>query len=85
MNNPFPNNFTEKDYEKVVEFLNFIGNRAIFGDWKTEDTIKHFGLLGHMQTTILPKIKANIAEIKKVIEPDDVKTETSKRKRKVTK
>lgn len=58
-----PNKFTEDDKAKVVEFLNFIATKASFPNWKTEDSIKHFKLLAHMQQVILPKIDANILEV----------------------
>lgn len=58
--------FTQEDKEKFVEFLNFIAKRAAFSDWKTEDTVKHFKLLAHMQQVMLPKIEANIFEVVEV-------------------
>jgi len=61
------NKFTDADKEKVVEFLNFIAIRAEFSNWKTEDSVKHFKLLAHMQQVILPKIEANIFEVKEVV------------------
>lgn len=60
--------FTEDDQQKFADFLNFIAKKAEFNNWKTEDSVQHFKLLAHMQQVILPKIKANIFEIKKVIE-----------------
>lgn len=61
------NSFTEEDRAKVVDFLNFIAKKAFFKDWQTEDTIKHFKLLAHMQQVILPKIEANIFEIGELV------------------
>lgn len=58
-----PNKFTEEDKAKVVEFLNFIATKATFSNWKTEDSIKHFKLLAHMQQVILTKIDSNILEV----------------------
>ena len=59
----FANKFTEEDQNKVADFLNFIAVKAEFNGWKTDDTIKHFKLLAHMQQVILPKIEANTLEI----------------------
>ena len=61
--------FNEEDKQKFIDFLNFIAERAEFNKWKTEDSVKHFKLLAHMQQVILPKIDANIFEITKVVEP----------------
>lgn len=63
--------FTKEDKEKVIEFLNFIANKAEFKNWKTEDSIKHFKLLSHFQQSILPKIEANILEVIKVVESEE--------------
>lgn len=62
--------FTEEDKQKVVDFLNFIAERAEFPKWKTTDSIKHFGLLAHMQQVILPKIDKHILEVKKIVEAE---------------
>ena len=60
--------FNEEDKQKFIDFLNFLAKNAIFNNFKTEDVIKYFSLLSHMQQKILPKIEANILEIKRVIE-----------------
>ena len=60
--------FTEEDKNKLVELLNFIAKKATFDGWKTEDTIQHFKLLSYAQTVLIPKIEANILEIKQVIQ-----------------
>jgi len=74
------NSFSKDDLNKVIEFLNFIATRATFENWKTEDTIKHFRLLQHMQATIIPKIEAHLFEIERVIQmtppPADPETES---------
>jgi len=62
------NKFTDEDKAKIVEFLNFIATKAEFNAWKTEDSVKHFKLLAHMQQVILPKIEANIFEVKEVVQ-----------------
>jgi hypothetical protein len=62
-----PNAFTEDDKEKVIEYLNYVAKHAEF-KFRTEDVIKYFKLLSHMQQIILPKISNNILEIKRVIE-----------------
>lgn len=61
------NKFTDEDKEKIVEFLNFIAVKAQFNNWKTEDSVKHFKLLAHMQQVVLPKIDAHIFEMREVI------------------
>lgn len=73
------NKFTEEDKTKLVELLNFIAERATFPGWKTNDTVKHFKLLAHVQQVILPKIEANVMEIKRVIEDEKPKTKTRKK------
>lgn len=72
------NSFTEDDKNKVIELLNFIAKRAVFPDWKTEDTIKHFKLLAHLQTVILPKIEANIFEMGAIIKADSPVSSTER-------
>jgi adenylosuccinate lyase len=59
--------FTDEDKQKVVEFLNLVATNATF-EMKTDDIIKYFRALSHMQQVILPKINANIFEIKQVHE-----------------
>lgn len=61
-------NFTEEDKQKLIDFLNFNAKRATFPDFKTEDIVTYFKLLTHIQQKVLPKIDANILEIKRVIE-----------------
>ena len=63
--------FTKEDYDKVVDFLNFIATKAEFNSWKTEDTVKHFKLLAHMQTVVLPKINNHILEVTKIVVPPE--------------
>lgn len=65
--------FTENDKVQVIEFLNFIAQRAVFSDWKTEDSIKHFKLLAHMQQVIIPKIDAHIFEVLQTRKIDETK------------
>lgn len=67
----FKMKFTKEDKEKFIEFLNFIAMKAEFNNWKTEDTMKHFKLLVHMQQVVLPKIDANILEVLNVVEPEN--------------
>lgn len=61
-------NFTEEDKQKFVEFLNMIAKNARF-DLNTVELIQHFKLLSHMQQKILPKIDANILEVKRIVDP----------------
>jgi hypothetical protein len=61
------NKFSEEDKKKVVEFLNLIAEKAEF-KLNTQDVIKYFKLLAFMQQELLPKINANILEIKAIHE-----------------
>lgn len=70
-------NFTEDDKKKTVEFLNMLSEHAEF-KFNTNEVISYFKLLAHMQQKILPKIEANILEIKRVIESKDKATEPNK-------
>ncbi len=62
--------FTEDDEKTLVNFMNMVAKHAEF-NLKTEDIIKYFNLLAHMQKEILPKLKANILEVKRVVEPEE--------------
>jgi len=73
------NKFKDDDKQKVIEFLNFIAQKATFSDLKVEDNIKFFRLLNFMQTVLIPKIDSNILEVKQVIEPPK-KAKSSKTK-----
>lgn len=61
--------FKEEDQAKVVEFLNVIAAKAQF-QMNTQELIKYFHLLSHMQKVILPKIQNHVLEVKRVIEPE---------------
>lgn len=63
------NKFKEEDKQRIIEFLNFIAEKAQFNGLTIADNIKFFKLLNHMQMQIIPKIEANILEIKRVIQP----------------
>lgn len=60
-------NFTEEDKQKFVEYLNLVAKHAEF-TVKTDELIKYYKLLAHMQQSILPKIDANILEVKRIVE-----------------
>lgn len=68
------NKFNEEDVKKVIEFLNTVAAKAKF-EMNTQDIIKYFGLLSHMQKSIVPKLQANILEI---IEVHEAESEESK-------
>jgi len=68
--------FTEEDKQKLIEFLNLIAKNAKF-TLDTAEVIQYFKSLSYMQQRILPKIEANIFEIKKVVESDASAEETS--------
>jgi hypothetical protein len=71
------NKFNDKDKEKIVEFLNFVAQKAKF-EMNTQEVIKYFGLLSYMQKDLLPKVDSNILEIKRVIEPKVEKEKVKK-------
>lgn len=58
--------FTEDDKKQVIDFLNIVAKNAKF-NFDTNEIIQYFRLLQHMQVKILPKIEANILEVKKII------------------
>ena len=60
--------FKDEDKDKVIEFLNLIATHGKF-NLSTQEVIKYFQLLNYMQKIILPKIDANVMEVKRVIEP----------------
>ena len=62
------NSFTEDDKQKVIELLNMVATHAEF-KLSTQELIKYFGLLSYAQKQLIPKIEANILEVKRVIEP----------------
>lgn len=64
------NKFTKDDKEKFVEFLNMVAKKAKF-ELNTEEVIKYFKLLSHMQQVMLKKVDANILEVLEVVEPED--------------
>ena len=67
--------FTDDDKQVVIDFLNMVAQKAKF-ELDTSEVIKYFKLLSRMQQNILPKIDANILEIKKVHEaPEEVSEE----------
>lgn len=63
----FEMKLTDEDKEKVIEFLNMVAKHAEF-KLNTNELIKYFKLLSFMQQTLLPKIDANVLEIKKITE-----------------
>jgi hypothetical protein len=69
--------FKEEDKKKFIEFLNLIAKYAEF-KMNTEELIKYFKLLNHMQTVILKKIDSNILEIIGVHESDENKVDGKK-------
>lgn len=75
--------FSEEDKLKVIEFLNMTAKHARL-DLNTAEVIQYFKLLSHMQAKILPKIDANILEVKRLINPQpqaEVEPESKKGKK----
>ena len=60
--------FNEEDKQKFIDFLNMVADKATF-NLNTTEIISYFKLIQHMQVSILPKINANILEIRKVHAP----------------
>lgn len=73
--------FTEEDKKKVIEFLNTIAKHARY-EVNTEELINIFKLLSFMQQVVVPKLEANILEVRRVVEQAPVveeKKETPKK------
>lgn len=66
--------FTEKDKVKIIEFLNMISEKAKF-EMNTIEIIEYYKLLSFMQQTLLPKVEANILEIRQVIPATEEKND----------
>ncbi len=62
--------FTEKDKEILIDFLNHIAKKASLTH-SVQESIEFFKLLSHIQQNLIPKIDANILEVKKVHLPKD--------------
>lgn len=76
------NKFNEEDKAKVVEFLNSVAKHAKWDNLNTDELIKIFKLLAHMQQIVIPKLEANILEIKKIVEaPQEEKPQPKRRGR----
>lgn len=71
------NKFTEEDKSKIVQYLNLVAASAEF-KMKTSELIKYYQLLNFMQTQVLPKIEANILEVKNIIEAPSESSEENK-------
>lgn len=67
--------FSQKDIDQVIDFLNFMSDKAVFNNWTTKDSVTHVRFLSHMQSVILPKMKGLILEVEEVIK---AKEETNK-------
>jgi hypothetical protein len=75
--------FNEDDKKQVIDFLNMVAKNAKFS-FDTTEIIQYFRLLQHMQGKILPKIEANILEVKRVVNPApeaEIQPETKKGKK----
>ena len=59
------NKFTEKDKEVLIDFLNHVAKKASLTH-SVQESIEFFKLLSHIQKVLMPKIDANILEVKKV-------------------
>lgn len=61
------NTFKDEDKQKVVQFLNHIAKHAQLTQ-SVNESIEFFKLLTYMQKELLPKIDANVLEVKKIVE-----------------
>ena len=61
------NHFNEDDKEKFIKFLNSVAIHAKF-ELNTQELCEYFKLLVHMQQVMLPKLDANILEVKRVVQ-----------------
>lgn len=61
------NKFKDEDKKKVIDFLNLVATKAQF-TMSTAEIIQYFKLLSYMQQELLPKIDANVLEVKAVHE-----------------
>lgn len=81
-----PDRFKEEDKKKVVDFLNFVANKAKF-EVNVKETIEFYSLLSYCQQTLLKKINAHVLDDIKVHEPEseevpeEVKKKTRTRKK----
>ena len=64
------NKFNDDDVKKLVEFLNMVAQKAEF-KMNTQEIIKYFGLLSHMQKEIVPKVRENVLEVVAVHEESE--------------
>ncbi len=75
--------FNEEDKKQFIDYLNMVAKNAKF-NLDTNEVIQYFRLLQHMQTKLLPKIEANILEVKRIINPapeDEAQPEAKKGKK----
>jgi len=63
----FEMKFTDEDKKKVTEFLNMVAKHSELR-LNTVELIQYYKLLSFMQQILLPKIDANVLEIKKITE-----------------
>lgn len=61
------NKFSEEDKKKVVQYLNMVAKKAEF-NMNTQELIEYYKLLNYMQSELLPKIEANVMEVKSIKE-----------------
>ena len=60
------NNFTEADIKKATELINFISDKAEF-TLNQKEIIEHFQRLAWFQQQLIPKMEANILEVKNIV------------------
>lgn len=65
-------NITEQDIANAAKLLNFVATKAEF-KLNTAEVISYYHLLNWAQTQLIPKLEANVFEIKQVKAPKEKK------------
>ncbi len=69
--------FNEEDKKNFIDFLNMIAKHGKF-ELSTAELIQYFKLLSHMQQKMLPKIEANVLEVKKIVHSNQESSDQNK-------
>ena len=74
------NGFTKEEYEKLMEFNDFIAQRAKFDNMSANDIMYAANRI-HNHNTITEKVKAHIAEVVGITDPNTANIRTRKAKK----
>ena len=77
----FEKGFTEKEYDTLVDYVNFTAKRAKFDGMTDDEVITRYHTLVSIQKVILPKIRAHILELKEVTKAPPAKDSRSRSKK----